>query len=374
MNIKIKNYIKKKVRKYNMVLNINKDFTKKQKKILIIYVHNMFISNFKEVYHTQIYEANQIVKAFINRGYEIDVVNVNEDNAFEIIKHNKYDIIFGLGELFYKMSLINEQALKILYLTENHPEFSYKKESERVNYYNKRNHRREAISRTNLYFKDKYFDVCDYVIAMGNVNELQEKRINFYRINPTGLLNTNFEYKAIKEESVKNFLWFGSDGAIHKGLDILYEVFSRRTDVNLYICGLNKSEKKRLRIKERKNIFILDKIDVKSDLFLKLCRKCCWMIYPSCSEAMSTSVLTCMLHGIIPILIKENGFEKIKDNAYFLKGYEVDYIENFILDITKKEITEIEEKRMEIYKFARDEFLLNKFNKNFNIILDEMGI
>lgn len=374
MNVKIKNYIKKKVRKYNMVLNINKDFTRKQKKVLIIYVHNMFISDFKEVYHSQIYEATQIVKAFINRGYEIDVVNVNEDNAFDIIKCKQYDIVFGLGELFYKMSLINSQAIKILYLTENHPEFSYKKESERVDYYNKRNHKKETISRTNLYFKNKYFDICNYVIAMGNIDELENREMKFYRISPTGLLNSKFEYQSVREESKKNFLWFGSDGAIHKGLDILYEVFSNRTDVNLYICGLNKIEKKRLGIKKRKNIFVFNKIDVKSDFFIELCKKCCWIIYPSCSEAMSTSVLTCMLHGLIPIVIKENGFEKLEDNAYFLKEYKVDYIEKFITDISAKTVSEIEEKRIKMYKFAREKFVLDKFNHDFNKILDEMRI
>ena len=35
----------------------------------------------------------------------------------------------------------------------------------------------------------------------------------------------------------KHFLWFGSSGMIHKGLDLLLDIFSKREEIHLHICG-----------------------------------------------------------------------------------------------------------------------------------------
>lgn len=43
-------------------------------------------------------------------------------------------------------------------------------------------------------------------------------------------------------EVKKNFLWMGSLGLIHKGLDLLLEIFNELPDYNLYICGSTKNE------------------------------------------------------------------------------------------------------------------------------------
>lgn len=376
MKKEIIRFIKKKINKYNLVLNINKDFTKKQKKVLIVYINSNFISKYDNVYHSQIYEMTQIVKVFIDRDYDIDVINCHESDAINLIEDVKYNLIFGLGDVFYEMALKNPNAKKILYLTENHPEFSYKKELERIKYYKERNGQNvSVISRTNLYFKKEHFKVVDYVIAMGNTDELIKDKIKFFSINPTGLINNEFNinYNNI-DFSKKNFLWFGSNGAVHKGLDIVYEIFSNRDDVNLYICGLNKKERKILKIKEKKNIKILGRVDVNTEEFNKLAKEVCWMIYPSCSEAMSTSVLTCMLHGIIPIVIRENGFKKLLNNCIYLDDFKIEYIDEYITKLLSLDNNEIRLLKKRVYQFAHEEFTIEKFSNNFNAIIRNLNL
>lgn len=375
MKSNIIRFIKRKINKYNVILNINKDITKNQKKVVIVYIHNNFINKFDNIYHTQIFEATQIVKAFINRDYEIDIINCHEVDAINLIYDVKYDVIFGLGDIFYKLSLKNPQAKKILYLTENHPDFSLKKERERVDYYNQRHGTSFGLNRTNLYFKKEYFEISDYVIAMGNTDELLNDKINFHSINPTGLMNEKFIINDNNiEKKKKTFIWFGSNGAIHKGLDVVYEVFSKRSDIKLYICGLNSSEAKKLKIKEKDNIFILGKVNVQSDEFLNMCSECCWIIYPSCSEAMSTAVLTCMRHALIPIVIKENGFEKLDNNAIFLENFTVEYIDQYINKVLEIDDNEVTMLRKRVYEFSNKEFTIEKFTSNINNIMEKLDL
>ncbi|SDP06603.1 glycosyltransferase [Clostridium gasigenes] len=376
MKNKIISYIKSKANKNNIILNINKDFTEKQRKVAIVYVHQNFTQTYENVYHTQFQESAQIIKYFIDNDYSIDVINCHEENAIDYLKNIKYDVIFGLGDVFYEMCLINKNALKIMYLTENHPEFSYKKEMERIEYFmDRRNKKNRAIdkyvSRSNVYFKKKHFEVIDKIITMGNGAYLEK----YYTINPTGLVNKEFEFE---DENIsinkKTFLWFGSNGAIHKGLDIVYEIFLKRDDINLIICGLNLKEQKKLRIKEQKNIKIFNKVEVKSKLFLQICKESCWVLYPSCSEAMSTSVLTCMMHGVIPIVIKENGFDRLEDNAFYLENYKVEYIEKYISRLILMDDLNIKKIRKKIFDFSEKKFSINNFNKNIKAIFEDIGV
>jgi hypothetical protein len=47
-----------------------------------------------------------------------------------------------------------------------------------------------------------------------------------------------------------NFLWFGSKGTINKGLDLLLDIFGQNGDLNLYIWGLTKKSKFKLRFRK----------------------------------------------------------------------------------------------------------------------------
>ena len=98
----------------------------------------------------------------------------------------------------------------------------------------------------------------------------------------------------------KHFLWLGSTGAVHKGLDLLLDVFSMQDDMVLHIGGLEKQDRKTLGISKRKNIIEEGLIFIKSETFLKLVDKCSYIILPSCSEACSTSITTGMLLIIMP--------------------------------------------------------------------------
>jgi len=149
----------------------------------------------------------------------------------------------------------------------------------------------------------------------------------------------------------------------------LIDIFKDNKNIELLICGLNEIEQDFLKIPKQPNIQILGRVNVQSDAFLNIVSKCTFVILPSCSEAMSTSITTCMLHGLIPIVMRDSGFNRLGENAIFLDSYKIEDIKNALEKLSLTTIDELEILRKKVYDFAKENFILSNFNKQINIIL-----
>jgi glycosyltransferase involved in cell wall biosynthesis len=112
------------------------------------------------------------------------------------------------------------------------------------------------------------------------------------------------------ETARRKFLWFGSDGLVHKGLDLALEAFAAMPDFQLTVCGPIAGEadfaaEYRKELYETANIKTLDWIDIHSEAWLKLARETGAVVYPSCSEGGGGSVITCMHAGMLPVVTRE---------------------------------------------------------------------
>ncbi len=105
----------------------------------------------------------------------------------------------------------------------------------------------------------------------------------------------------------RRYLWFGSGGLVHKGLDLVLEAFAGLPDHELLVCGPIRRERDFERAYFRElyqtpNIRTLGWVDVAPDAFLALARTCLGLVYPSCSEGGGSSVYTCMHAGLLPLV------------------------------------------------------------------------
>jgi len=302
----------------------------------------------------------------------IDVIHCLDEKHNDLIAEKKYEVIFGLGEPFYIASINNPKALKIIYLTESHPSFSLQQEKLRVDYYFERHKQRVPLKRSGLHYKVKDISVANYGILVGNKITLQTYTFSAERIftlNPTGLINENFVFtKRDRSESRKHFVWFGSGGAIHKGLDILIDVFNELPEYHLYICGLSAQEKKLFAIKG-KNIHDLGFIYVESSEFMDLMQTCSYVILPSCSEGMATSVLTCMNHGLIPVVTRECGID-LKEWGVYLEDYSVEYIRGSVEHCASIEPDLVEKYQNEVYEYSRRQFVISRYSQDLQHIVN----
>lgn len=368
--MKLKNTLNKKLKNYRVLQNINKDYTKNQKSILIIYLDDNYYNTNVNRNHTNQIESQQIVKVLSELDFCIDLTSCMNDLALDIIGNKSYDYILGLGDIFYEMCKRNPKAIKILYATENPPWISTPKELERINYFYERTGRKEVITRSNIFYKREHFEDIDFCITLGEIKYYNDCLFKTYRMYPTFLENKKFKL-TYRGKCNKNFLWFGSNGAIHKGLDILIDIFKKQKDYNLYICGMSDRDKKIIDWKHN-NIINLGRVDVYSEEFIKIINECDYLLFPSCSEATSTAVLTVMRHGVIPIVTEGIGFDSFSDKCILLNDFKKEYIEDLILKQISNDYNEIYDMRNNIIDFTKKKFNITEFTKSFELIMRDI--
>lgn len=169
------------------------------------------------------------------------------------------------------------------------------------------------------------------------------------------------------------YLVFGTDGFVHKGIDLLIEVFRKHKEWELYLCGSNITNKMdEYGYKQYENIYDCGYISVESENFTELVEQCTYILLPSCSECMSTGVLTGMRHGLIPVVSKGNGFDDFSEYCYFFEGYHLDEIEATIKSLEELLEEDIKKKAVIVKEFAEREFTLEKFESNMYHALEEI--
>lgn len=360
-----------------VVQNLNYSHSSHQKKAIICYRTDSFFSNWQatSIGRTQPFEILSIVKVLADLGYCIDVIDCNDQRSLPLLSGKQYDLIFGFGDNFYLLTQQQPEAVSVLYMTEQHPEFSYREEQKRIDYFNIRHNRQLRIARSGIFYKLHHlYPTYSHVIAMGEEEPFLKQYDHVFTISPTGLRNPYYTFRPKEHQSSrKHFLWLGTSGAaIHKGLDLLLDIFSKRNDIVLHIGGLKKSDRKIFSIPNRHNIIDHGFIDVKSDFFLQLVEQCSFKLLPSCSEACATSVATGMLHGLIPVVMQNAGFNRLGSHAVFLKDFELEYLENQIIRLANTDPIILENMSQRAFDFALANFTIQAFEQSIYDIFSQI--
>jgi hypothetical protein len=288
--------------------------------VLISYIVRPFKKRI-DLTHTNSAEALMIAKIFDELSYNIDVIFYNSSR---FIDYNKYDVVFGFGDplinSFYRRK---RKILSIYYGTGMHVCHQNQASLKRV---------KDVYERKGKWLPesgrivDKTWSIqttlVDAIITLGNSTTVDSYRkyydgpifnvpASFYKITDFReiLRQKNFA------DSKHHFLWFGSSGLVHKGLDLLLEIFKNKPNLHLHICGPIDYEPgfKTCFYNElynTENIHTHGFVDLRSEVFNNLMKTCAFVIFPSCSEGQSTSVLNVAGNGaLLPIVTKESGID-----------------------------------------------------------------
>jgi len=313
--------------------------TKYDKNVLISYITHPLIKGLSKS-HTNYLELFLILEIFKKLEFNIDVADYTYEGK---IDYSKYDLIFGFGYPFGKAfwDKSAKKALKICYLTGSLKLFN---QMER-NRYLKERKGVTVIPRRNYYWKylQESISMSDAIILTGNEwTESTVKPYNskIFRVRlPVFLPDKEEIVKIIQEKDFENakkhFLWFGSSGALHKGLDICLDVFSNKEELFLHVCGPVDREEDffelyKKELTELKNIKYYGFVNIDSALFRNIITSCAFTIFPSCAEGTSGSLLTCMAHGIIPVATAETGVNIEQSYGILLSDYKVEYISDVV--------------------------------------------
>jgi hypothetical protein len=298
---------------FGLCQNVNR--TRYVKNALIVYVALPFVSKTIDLGHQNQWQAKELARLLGEFGFNVDVIDFTEQ-----VKLNKnYDLVIDVhpGLNCSYADHMTASSRRIAYMTGSNPSFSNRAEMQRLeDLYLRKGVRLQPRRQAKLLSKQE-IESCDGVMFIGNSYNL--KTYNEFNLTKVRYI-TNTGYAFLDEvnsahRSPQSFLFLGSGGQVHKGLDLLLEFFSKHNGLELYVCSSFKSEHD-FRDLYHKELFNLPNIhgtgfiDIKGSRFKEICGRCSYVVLPSCSEANAGSVLTGMSAGLIPLVSKECGFEE----------------------------------------------------------------
>ena len=179
---------------------------------------------------------------------------------------------------------------------------------------------------------------------------------------PSKLKSNNF--------SKPGFLWFGGAGAVHKGLDLVLDASSEiENDFSLDICGPLENEKDFFELYkpkiDKKNIIFHGMVDVESNEMQKLIDKNTFIILPSCSEGMASSVTTCMQFGLIPVITKECGID-LGEHSILIEDLSISEVRKAMKNALSLSKDDLQRKKEQSIEFVNEINTPAKYEKEFS--------
>jgi len=322
--------------------------------------------------HTNQQESIVIARLFDELGYCVDVVHYTNGRC---IDYSKYDVIFGFGEPFENSFNSPYNIQRIYYATGAHVCFQNHAEIKRVQAVSAKYGEFASPKRLVPWMWSQSTTMSDALIIIGNewTKSTYAAFTNtpIFSVNATAFINErSITINREIEKSKKNFLWFGSGGLIHKGLDLCLEYFAKHTEYNLHICGPREDDFFRIFKDElaQPNIHFYGFVDVQSDLFVEIVSQCSFAILPTCSEGQATALLTAMGGGLIPISTIYSGID-VQKYGYVIPSLDVDGLAEKINIVVNLSEAEIREKSNIAQDIIRQDHTLDAFKARLQSVL-----
>lgn len=259
--------------------------------VLVSYVVESFlISPDNPVFrsHTHYWESRQMVNTFLELGYAVDLISYL-NTSFR--PERNYDYFVGARTNFARLAgQLNDSCVKVVHLDTAHWITSNRNAYARL--YDVVQRRHVALQGSiRLIERNSAIEKADLATILGNnftIESYAYANKPMYRIPMSSTIEFAWEKRDINAIR-HNYLWFGSSGFVHKGLDLALELFAGLPDKQLFVCG--PFEKEHAFVKEyhrelfeTANIHPVGWVDVNSIEFKKILDQCLGIIYPSCAE------------------------------------------------------------------------------------------
>ena len=284
---------------------------------LLMYAVRAFRDLSPRATHQNIFQQRELARALAELGYEVDVVDFDERRR-GLLRHD-YDLVVDLHPVEHPLyeGRLRAGAKRIAYITGNNPEFSNAAERARLADLERRRGVRLLPRRQCEPFPRHQLESFDAFFYFGNDASLATYAA--YRLPPAHRL-FNGGYDDVQptdpaRRDPRRFLFLGGSGQVHKGLDLLLEVFAGDPDLELVVCSPFRTERDFARAYHRElfrtpGIRAIGFADVKSAAFRELQAGCGTMILPSCSEVQSSNVTVALSFGLPCVVSAECGFDE----------------------------------------------------------------
>ena len=259
-------------------------------------------------YHTNRWECGLIGDTFVEAGYRLDVVE--HSNPYFIPRPDAAFAIDLEQNLERFARDVPSSCVKIHHASTTHWTHWNHAELTRLRAIQQR--RGVTLMPRRQIPPNLAHEVADRAIMVGNAFTAESyafsgKPLHRIPISTTTLCDWPADRDV--ERVRRNFIWFGSVGLAHKGLDLALEAFVRMPELTLTVVGgidLDPDFKAAFQreLYATPNIRTPGWISATSPEFAALLRDQVGVVYPSCAEGGAGSVIVCMHGGLIPIVTR----------------------------------------------------------------------
>jgi glycosyltransferase involved in cell wall biosynthesis len=319
--------------------------------------------------HTHYWESVQIAKTYLDLGYSVDVISYRNTT---FVPQKDYSFFIAARTNFQRIAqLLNQDCVKIVHLDTAHWLFNNYAAYKRCLALQQR--KRTTLKSHKMVEPNWAIEYADHATILGNqftISTYRYAQKPMFRIPVPVCVVYPWPEDKNFEACRNHFLWFGSRGLVHKGLDLVLDAFVEMPDYHLTVCGPIQEERdfEKAFYKElyqTSNIDTIGWIDIGSSEFMEITNNCIGLVYPSCSEGGGGSVITCMHAGLIPIVSYEASVDVSDDLGLTLRDCSIEGIKNAIQMVSHLPIEKLKKMAQETWKFARENHTREKFAEEY---------
>lgn len=361
------------LRNMDVLENVNQ--TNHDKYCLLAYITTPF-THIAETHQNQ-WQVTELARIIGDMGYNVDVIDFRSSKK-ELPR--KYDMLVDIQPLADspRLKWLQPNAKKIVYLTGCESRWANAEEEKRRNRVKEARQvfippEREATP------LDKTVESFDASFMIGNPYNWQtyqkapEKMPQVYYIPNGGLVPV---YAGGNRRSPHKFLFFASSGQVHKGLDLLLEVFAKLcTDCELFVCSNFLNEEVFCKVYGQElfhtpNIHSIGFVDIQGQQFREITETCGYVIIPSCSEGQIGSVLYPMARGCVPILSRACGYDE--DEVIHLPDCSIETIAQYVKTYAEKDSIWLEEQSCYYHEIVAQRYSCEAFSQSVQEALQQV--
>lgn len=307
--------------------------------------------------HTHFWESWTMARCLVEQGFRVDAISW-VDQSFQ--PEGAYDLVVDVRTNLERLAPELGDAVKLLHIDTAHYTFHNPAQERRLRDLESR--RGVRIRPQKMLPENRAIETADLATVLGN--RFTQETYAFagkpmFRI-PISVPFT-YPWPAGKDFDAvrRRFLWFGSGGLVHKGLDLVLEAFAEMPGYHLTVCGPIRQERDFetaywRELYETENIETLGWIDVGSEAFRELCRNTLGLVYPSCSEGGGSSVLTCMHGSLIPVVNRETSVDLAPERGILVAESSIAELQQAVQELASRPIEDLEATARAAWTFARE--------------------
>lgn len=323
--------------------------------------------------HPQFLKTILMAQTFVDLGYDVDVIHC-ENQKF--VPSKPYDLVVDTRLNLQRLKpYLPSTCIKILHCDTAQIVYQNMAEMNRLLAFQRRKGR--TVPPNRLETPHLGVEHADYLTTCGN-----EFTVNTYTYSDKPMFRLpmvvqqmwpwpeNKDFEAARHR----FLWFGSRGMVHKGLDLVLEAFVRLPDCQLTIVGPVYNEPEFVDVYRKElfhtpNIHCVGWMDKSSDGFHTILEKSIAHVFPSCSEAGAGAVVETMAAGVIPVVSYEASID-IENFGFLLEDASIEAIMRQVRKIAEMPADELRRRAKKAWEAAHTNHTPERFERSYRATVE----